>query len=79
METIFNFFARGSGFSYNGNVFFNKGLIPFPNSDFLASTNHKLFAHLVEMYFLRNPSFQLLEKDFFFSGNRLLYLKVLSY
>ena len=30
------------------------------------------------MYFLTNPSFHLLEKYFLFSGNRLLYLRVLS-
>ena len=39
-------------------------------TDFLASTNHKLFFRLVETYFLTNPSFQLLEKDFLFSENR---------
>ena len=47
-------------------------------TDFLASTNGKLFFRLVETYFLTNPLFQLLEKDFLFSVNRLLYLKVLS-
>ena len=34
-------------------------------TDFLASRNHKLFFRLLEKYFLTNPSFQLLEKDFF--------------
>ena len=48
-------------------------------TDFLASTDDKLFFRLVETYFLTNPSFQLLEKDLFFSKNRLLYLRVLSY
>ena len=38
-------------------------------TDFLASTNDKLFFRLVETYFLTSPSFQLLEKDFLFSGN----------
>ena len=47
--------------------------------DFLASTNQNLFFRLVETYFLTNPLFQLLEKDFVFSGNRLRYLRVLSY
>ena len=41
-------------------------------TDFLTSTNHKVFYRLVEAYFLTNPSFQLLEKDFHFNGNRLL-------
>ena len=35
-------------------------------TDLLASRNHKLFFRLLEKYFLTNPSFQLLEKDFFF-------------
>ena len=48
-------------------------------TDFLASTNHKLFFRLVKMYFLTNPSFQLLEKDFLFIGNRQFCLRVLSY
>ena len=48
-------------------------------TDFLASTNHKLFFRLMEKYFLTNPSLQLLEKDFFFSGYHLLYPRVLSY
>ena len=48
-------------------------------TDFLASTNHKLFFRLVEIYFLTNPSVQLLEKDFLFSANRLLHLGVLFY
>ena len=30
-------------------------------------------------FFLTNPSFQLLQNDFPFSGNHLLYLRVLSY
>ena len=41
-------------------------------TEFLASTNDNLFFRLVETYFLTNLSFQLLEKDFLFSGNRLL-------
>ena len=35
-------------------------------TDFLASANHKLFFRLVETYFLINPLFELLEKDFFY-------------
>ena len=34
---------------------------------------------LVEAYFSTNSSFQLLEKDFLFSGNHLLHLRLLSY
>ena len=45
---------------------------------FLASTNHKLFFRLVETFFLTNPSSELLQKDFLFSRNSLLYLRVLS-
>ena len=48
-------------------------------TDFVASTNHKLFFRLVETGYLTNPSFQLFEKDFLFSVNYLLYLGVLSY
>ena len=48
-------------------------------TDFLASTNHKLFFRLVQTYFLTNPSFQLWENYFLYSRNRLLYLRVLSY
>ena len=47
--------------------------------DFLSITNQNLFFRLVETYFLTNPLFQLLEKDFVFSWNRLRYLRVLSY
>ena len=38
----------------------------------------KLFFILMETYFWTNPSFQLLEKDFFYSGNRLFYLRAFS-
>ena len=46
---------------------------------FLASTIHKVFLRLVETYFLTNPSIKLLEKDFLFIGNHLLYLRVRFY
>ena len=38
----------------------------------------KLFFLLMETYFWTNPSFQLLKKDFFYSGNRLFYLRAFS-
>ena len=38
----------------------------------MAGTNHKLFFRLVEMHFLTNPSFHLLEKDFLFIPSTLL-------
>ena len=47
--------------------------------DFLAIEYHKIFYRLVETYFFFFFSFQLLEKNFLFNGNRLLYLTVLSY
>ena len=53
---------------------------PVVETGFPASTNHKFFFRLLETYLLTNPSFQLLEKDFLFIGNRLLYyLRILSY
>ena len=66
VETIFDFFANAS--------------FRVVETDFLASTDHKhFFASSGNVFFLTNPSFQLLEKDLLFIGNRLLYLRVLSY
>ena len=79
METIFDFLPEEAVFPYSGNVFFNECFIPVVETDFLASTNDKPFVHLVETYFFKNPSFQLLEKGFLFNGNGLLYLRVLPY
>ena len=67
METIFDFF------------WLKKQFFRLVETGFLASTNNKLFFRLVETYFLTKPLFQLQEKDLLFSGNRLLYLKVLFY
>ena len=61
-------------FSYIGNAFFNECFIPGSGNRFLPRANHKLFFRLMETYLLANPSFQLLKKDFLFSGSHLLYL-----
>ena len=63
VENIFDFFARRSSFSRIVETYF--------------STNASF--QVVETDFFTNPSFQLSEKDFLFSGNGLLYLRVLSY
>ena len=73
------FLPEEAVFPYSGNAFFNECFIRGNGNEFLASTNHKLFFRLVETYFLTNPSFQLSEKYFIFTGNRLHYLSVLSY
>ena len=55
METTFDFFPEEAVFLCSGNIFFNECFIPGSETDFLASTNDKLFFRLVETYFLTNP------------------------
>ena len=76
----FRFFRQKMQFFHKlGTCFSMNAPFRIVETDFLASTIHKVFLRLVETYFLTNPSIKLLEKDFLFIGNHLLYLRVRSY
>ena len=78
-KPFLNFCQKKQFFRTVESYFSTNSSLQVVETDFLAKTNHKLFFCLVETYFLTNPLFQLLQKDFLFGGNRLLYLRVLSY
>ena len=79
MKTIFDIFCQKKSFFRITETYFSANAsFPVVETDFLVSTNHKLFFRLVKtFFFLTDPSFQLLEKDFLIIGNCLFCLRVL--
>ena len=84
VEIVFCFVRSFS--SAVGNHGWNLGESILTGKYFSASGNHirsfcqkKQFFRIAETYFSTNPSFQLVEKYFLFSENRLIYLGVLPY
>ena len=73
------FLPEESVFQSSGNLFFNECFILGSGKRFSGLYKPYVFFRLMETYFLTNPLVQLLEKDFLVIGNRLLYLRVLSY
>ena len=68
--------ASGNHFQF---FYQKKQFFRIAETDFQPSTNRSFFSVQWKCTFLTNRSFQLLEKDFLFIGNCLLYLRVLSY
>ena len=62
-----------------GESVLTENYFPVRGNYFLLFFQKMQFFRIVETYFSTNSSFQLLEKDFFFSGNHLLHLRLLSY